>query len=69
MRRPALSRLSQAAPLTRPRRINVSVDLDGLGCYHQIHGIAEAADPTAIYTTAMPRLLRLFDEHGVQATL
>lgn len=47
---------------------NVSIDLDGLGCYHQIHGLKSGADPTAIYRVAMPRFLELFDELGVRAT-
>lgn len=50
------------------RFANVSVDLDGLGCYHRIHGLNEAADPTAIYTTALPRFVDLFDDLGVSAT-
>lgn len=47
---------------------NVSIDLDGLGCYHQIHKLDSAADPSAIYRVAMPRFLELFDELGVRAT-
>ncbi len=47
---------------------NVSIDLDGLGCYHQIHGLRTGADATAIYRVAMPRFLELFDELGVRAT-
>lgn len=50
------------------RFANVSIDLDGIGCYHQIHGLDAPADPTAIYTTALPRFLELFDELHVNAT-
>lgn len=50
------------------RFANVSIDLDGLGCYHQIHGLAEPADPTAIYRVGMPRFLELFDALDVNAT-
>jgi hypothetical protein len=48
---------------------NVSVDLDGLAHYHAIHGLNESANPYAIYEVALPRLLDLFDELGVPATL
>lgn len=54
--------------MTDLRFANVSVDLDGLGCYHRIHGLDAEADPTAIYKVAMPRFLALFDAVGVQAT-
>jgi hypothetical protein len=47
---------------------NASVDLDGLGCYHAIHGLHGAWDPTLIYTTALPRFLDLFRRAGVRAT-
>lgn len=52
-----------------PMLANVSIDLDGLGCYHSIHGLAANADPTLIYRTALPRFLELFSEHGIRATL
>jgi hypothetical protein len=68
MRLPGRPRCPDAATPSSPRRLNVSVDLDGLGCYHSIHGIEEPADPTAIYTVALPRFLALFAEHGVRAT-
>lgn len=48
----------------------VSVDLDPLRCYHQIHGIAppepELAD--VVLRRALPRFLELFDRFGVSAT-
>jgi hypothetical protein len=47
---------------------NVSIDLDGLGCYHQIHRLDVEPDPAAIYRDAMPRFLELFDELRVRAT-
>lgn len=61
----------RAAQYTRdlPPLANVSVDIDGLQCYHQIHGLAAPADPVAMYTRALPRLLSLFDELQVRATL
>jgi hypothetical protein len=51
------------------RWANVSIDLDGLGCYHTIHSIDREADPTAIYEVALPRFLALCDRFGVRATL
>lgn len=54
--------------MTRVRFANVSIDLDGLGCYHAIHGLDAPADPTAIYRVAMPRFLELFEALGVRAT-
>jgi hypothetical protein len=48
---------------------NVSIDLDGLGCYHTIHALAEPADPTAIYTVALPRFIEMCARHEVRATL
>ena len=52
-----------------PMLANVSIDLDGLACYHTIHGLKVAADPTAIYRVALPRFLELFSELGIRATL
>lgn len=52
------------------RLANVSIDLDGLGCYHAIHGLTDHADPTAIYRVALPRFLDMLDGLGnVRATL
>lgn len=48
---------------------NVSIDLDGLGCYHTIHAIDREADPTAIYEVALPRFLALCDRFGIRSTL
>lgn len=48
---------------------NVSIDLDGLGCYHTIHSLGLEADPTAIYRIALPRFLELWQTHGIRATL
>ncbi len=49
------------------RLANVSIDLDGLGCYHAIHGLADHADPTAIYRVALPRFLDLMASLGIEA--
>jgi hypothetical protein len=51
------------------RLANVSIDMDGLGCYHTIHRLAEPADPTLMYTLALPRFRELFRELGIKATL
>lgn len=49
---------------------HVSVDLDGLGCYHAIHGLP-APEPAAADVALrcwVPRFLELFAELGVRAT-
>lgn len=51
-----------------PALANVSIDLDGLDCYHKIHGLADHADPVAMYNVAMPRILDLLEELHVRAT-
>lgn len=48
---------------------NVSIDLDGIACYHAIHAIDGPADPTAIYDVALPRFLDCVEAHGIRATL
>jgi hypothetical protein len=48
----------------------ISVDLDEVGCYTQIHGLTPP-DPEsafAIYDKAVPRLGELFEDEGVTAT-
>lgn len=47
----------------------LSVDLDEVGCYTQIHGLTPAPGAEfAIYDKAVPRLARLFADEGVPAT-
>ena len=48
----------------------VSVDLDEIGCYAAIHGLAppDADAARAIYRRALPRLAALFADEGVDAT-
>jgi hypothetical protein len=55
----------------RLRLASVSVDLDPLRCYSQIHGLTPPAGPLAdvILRRALPRLLALFDRFGIKATL
>lgn len=50
--------------------LNVSVDLDELVSYHEIHGLEDApgADSRAIWTTALPRCLELFTKLDIKAT-
>jgi peptidoglycan-N-acetylglucosamine deacetylase len=57
-------------PPHKPRAC-VSVDLDTLGCYREIHGLdAEFVDgPDAAYTVGVRRLLELFEAAAVPATL
>ena len=47
----------------------VSVDLDGIACYHRIHGLEPpegTLDP--VMSRALPRFLELFQERGIRAT-
>ncbi len=48
----------------------VSVDLDDIGCYHAIHGLAAPAPNTegVVLERCLPRFLELFAETGVLAT-
>jgi peptidoglycan-N-acetylglucosamine deacetylase len=51
---------------------SVSVDLDGLGCYAQIHGLPEPIEDRAhraVPEVALERLCDLFDSLPVKATL
>lgn len=62
------------SPQRRPRRLCVSVDVDALALYRQIHGIQVdhgpssdgAADPA--WTVGVPRFLALFERLGLRAT-
>jgi len=49
---------------------SVSVDLDEVGCYYEIHGLddARSRDARTVWTVAVPRLLELFERLGVRAT-
>ncbi|MBW2262690.1 MAG: polysaccharide deacetylase family protein [Deltaproteobacteria bacterium] len=57
--------------MARERLLCVSVDLDGPGCYHEIHGLPAPGESLADrhYTRGLARFLSLFDELGVKATL
>lgn len=48
----------------------VSVDLDDVGCYHEIHGLERPSPEQAgiVLERCLPRFLDLFDELGVTAT-
>jgi peptidoglycan-N-acetylglucosamine deacetylase len=48
----------------------VSVDLDGIGCYHAIHGLPapDAGSRALVLRRALPRFLELFERTGVRAT-
>jgi hypothetical protein len=50
------------------RLASVSVDLDGLENYHDIHGLPARARGTEIYERAVPRFCALFGELGIRAT-
>src|SRR5689334_20337651 len=48
----------------------VSVDVDPLSCYFEIHGLGRSPDELedAVFTRAVPRLVELFDQHRIPAT-
>lgn len=46
----------------------ISVNVDNLDCFHEKHGIAAPADPLAIYTVALPRVLALLESVHARAT-
>lgn len=48
---------------------SISIDLDGLDCYHSIHGLPapRAGDP--VYGIALQRYLRLLDDLDIRSTL
>jgi peptidoglycan/xylan/chitin deacetylase (PgdA/CDA1 family) len=58
--------------MSSARRCSVSVDLDPLRCYHDIHGLppppVEVEQAGLILTKALPRFLDLFARHRVRAT-
>lgn len=51
-------------------RCAVSIDLDPLRCYYQIHGLGPAPEPLrdVVLQQAVPRYLELFAEYGISAT-
>lgn len=57
-------------PMSSPRAC-ISVDLDGLWCYREIHGLARQADEDidAAYSVGVRRLLETLDDWGLPATL
>src|SRR5689334_7826864 len=57
--------------MTRLRIASVSVDLDPLHCYYQIHGLGQPAAALAdvVLRRGLRRFLDLFARHGITATL
>lgn len=52
------------------RILSVSVDLDSVACYRDIHGLVEVAPlPDPAYTVGVSRLLNLFAELEITSTL
>jgi len=49
---------------------SISVDLDEVGCYGAIHGVAIQDGPAlhAVYDRCVPRLVELFDAESIHAT-
>ncbi len=54
-----------------PRLCCLSIDLDEVGCYYDIHGLGEPAPEIAraIYARALPRHLEILDALEIPATL
>jgi hypothetical protein len=50
------------------RLASISIDLDGLGCYHAIHGLEPPPAGNPVYALAVPRFLELFEAFGIRAT-
>ena len=48
---------------------SISIDLDGLDCYHAIHGLTSDVKGDPIHQIALSRFFDLFDELGINATL
>lgn len=53
------------------RVCSVSVDLDSLACYYQIHGLGTVPEQLerVVIERALPRFLELFARHKIRATL
>jgi hypothetical protein len=51
------------------RLCSVSIDLDEIGCYAQIHGLASAADSHAVYDIALARIQAFASDSGLPLTL
>ncbi|MBN2358877.1 MAG: polysaccharide deacetylase family protein, partial [Deltaproteobacteria bacterium] len=47
----------------------VSIDIDGIGCYHAIHGLSAPTGVDPMYAVAMPRFLELVAGLRLKATL
>jgi peptidoglycan-N-acetylglucosamine deacetylase len=59
-----------APPGCAKPKVAVSVDLDGIGCYHRIHGLGPVP-PSArhvVLRQCLPRFAELFARHGLKAT-
>jgi hypothetical protein len=58
---------AQTIAATTPR-CHVTVDVDPLRCYAEIHGLDPALASNAVYERGMLRFLDAFERHGVRAT-
>lgn len=50
------------------RRLAVSVDVDSVGLYYQIHGLTGAPATDPAWTVAVPRFMELFEAFGLRGT-
>ena len=58
------------SPKPAVARTIVSIDLDGIDCYHQIHGLPPASKEASrvVLERALPRFMHLLDKVGGKAT-
>jgi len=51
-------------------KVAVSVDLDGIACYHRIHGLGPVPPAVRhlVLRRCLPRFAALFGRHGIKAT-
>jgi len=47
---------------------SVSIDIDSLDCYYQIHGIRTGKRSNIVYERAIPRFLDILEEFSIRAT-
>src|SRR3954466_11090271 len=66
---PAVCPARVACYRSRVRLCSVSIDLDEIACYSQIHGLETAAERHPVYDLALPRIRRFAADCGLPLTL
>ena len=54
--------------MRQDRLAAIGVDLDGIGCYRQIHGLPPREGPDPVHALAVERLGNLLADHGLRAS-